>query len=58
MISSNELLALSRLALSGKESDVRLYLAKMVRKLRKVDSKLGSDIEASVSYTHLRAHET
>ena len=46
MISSNELLALSRLALSGKESDVRLYLAKMVRKLRKVDSKLGSDIEA------------
>jgi SpoVK/Ycf46/Vps4 family AAA+-type ATPase len=46
MISSNELLALSRLALSGKESDVRLYLAKMVRKLRKVDSKLGADIEA------------
>ncbi|MBF4218719.1 AAA family ATPase, partial [Vibrio anguillarum] len=40
------LLALSRLALSGKESDVRLYLAKMVRKLRKVDSQLGSEIEA------------
>ncbi|EGR1020550.1 ATP-binding protein [Vibrio cholerae] len=55
MISSNELLALSRLALSGKESDVRLYLAKMVRKLRKVDSQLGSEIEALLKSQPARA---
>ncbi|WP_118985268.1 AAA family ATPase [Photorhabdus sp. CRCIA-P01] len=45
MISSNELVALSRLALSGKESDVRLYLAKLVRKLRKTEPQLGTEIE-------------
>jgi SpoVK/Ycf46/Vps4 family AAA+-type ATPase len=45
MIKPDELVALSRLALSGKESDLRLYLAKLIRKLRKSEPELGSQLE-------------
>ena len=42
---SNELLDIARLALEGKTSDVRLYLAKLVRKMRKSDPSYASRLE-------------
>ncbi|GLP95352.1 AAA family ATPase [Paraferrimonas sedimenticola] len=45
MIKPDELVSLMRLVLSGKDADVRLYLAKLVRKLRKEDADLGAKLE-------------
>jgi SpoVK/Ycf46/Vps4 family AAA+-type ATPase len=45
MIESKEVIALAKLALAANEADSRLYLAKMVRKLRKVDVVLSRDLE-------------
>lgn len=42
---SEELLQTARLALEGKNSDVRLYLAKLVRKARKEDPEAASKLE-------------
>ncbi|TVT52006.1 MAG: AAA family ATPase [Sedimenticola thiotaurini] len=42
---SNEMLEVARLALEGKPSDVRLYLAKLVRKARKEDPEYASKLE-------------
>ncbi|MFT2098393.1 AAA family ATPase [Marinomonas sp. 2405UD66-6] len=42
---SDETLEIARLALEGKTSDVRLYLAKLVRKERKDNPKLAEQIE-------------
>lgn len=42
---SNEMLEVARLALEGKPSDVRLYLAKLVRKARKEDPDYASKLE-------------
>lgn len=44
-MSEIDIVALSKLALAGKESDVRLYLAKVVRKLRKTDPATSKQIE-------------
>lgn len=44
-MSSDELLQVARLALEGKSSDVRLYLAKLVRKARKSDPEYASKLE-------------
>lgn len=43
---SEELLQIARLALEGNSSDVRLYLAKLVRKARKDDPESASKLEA------------
>ena len=45
ILSEIDIVALSKLALAGKESDVRLYLAKVVRKLRKTDPATSKQIE-------------
>lgn len=45
MKQSNEMLEVARLALEGKSSDVRLYLAKLVRKARKDDPEYASKLE-------------
>lgn len=45
VLSDIDIVALSKLALAGKESDVRLYLAKVVRKLRKTDPTTSKQIE-------------
>ncbi len=45
MKQSNEMLEVARLALEGKSSDVRLYLAKLVRKMRKEDPEYASQLE-------------
>ncbi|MDV6316543.1 AAA family ATPase [Idiomarina sp. HP20-50] len=45
MLGSVEFIALSKLALSGRESDVRLYLAKQIRKIRKEDPKTSEELE-------------
>lgn len=42
---ADQLVNLARLSLTGKEADVRLYLAKMVRKARKDDPELAKKIE-------------
>lgn len=42
---SNEMLEVARLALEGKPSDVRLYLAKLVRKARKENPEYASKLE-------------
>lgn len=42
---SREMLEVARLALEGKPSDVRLYLAKLVRKARKEDPEYASKLE-------------
>ena len=39
------MLEVARLALEGKPSDVRLYLAKLVRKARKKDPEYASKLE-------------
>lgn len=44
-MSSDEVLQVARLALEGKSSDVRLYLAKLVRKARKNDPEHASKLE-------------
>jgi len=46
MLSSTEFVALSKLALSGRESDVRLYLAKQIRRIRKEDPKTSEKLES------------
>ncbi|MGN5081748.1 AAA family ATPase [Aeromonas sp. 31P] len=45
MIKPDELVSLSKLALSGRDSDVRLYLGKMVRKFKKSSPELGGQLE-------------
>ncbi len=45
MKQSNEMLEIARLALEGKSSDVRLYLAKLIRKARKDDPEYASKLE-------------
>lgn len=42
----NETLEIARLALEGKPSDVRLYIAKLVRKARRADPDYASKLEA------------
>ncbi len=42
---SNEMLEVARLALEGKTSDVRLYLAKLIRRMRKEDPAYASKLE-------------
>jgi SpoVK/Ycf46/Vps4 family AAA+-type ATPase len=44
-MSSDEILQVARLALEGNPADVRLYLAKLVRKARKSDPKYASKLE-------------
>lgn len=44
-MSSDEVLQVARLALEGKPSDIRLYLAKLVRKARKNDPLYASKLE-------------
>lgn len=46
MKQSSEMIEIARLALEGKPSDVRLYLAKLVRKARKDDPELAAKLEA------------
>nr|MDT0251369.1 ATP-binding protein [Endozoicomonas sp.] len=41
----DELVSIARLALSGSDSDLRLYLAKQVRKLRKSEPETASKLE-------------
>lgn len=45
MKQSHEMLDVARLALEGKTSDVRLYLAKLVRKARKEDPQYAEKLE-------------
>ncbi|MBN2730267.1 MAG: AAA family ATPase [Bacteroidales bacterium] len=45
MINTNDFLSLSRLSLEGRDSDVRLFLAKLVRKLRKDEPIIGRQLE-------------
>lgn len=45
MKQSNEMLEIARLALEGKSSDVRLYLAKLIRKMRKENPEYASKLE-------------
>ncbi|WP_252177270.1 AAA family ATPase [Endozoicomonas sp. 4G] len=44
-MANEELVSISRLALSGKEADLRMYLAKQVRKLRKKDPETAGKLE-------------
>ncbi|WP_319557967.1 AAA family ATPase [Thiomicrorhabdus sp.] len=45
MINSNDFISLSRLALEGRDADIRLFLAKLVRKLRKAEPAIGGQLE-------------
>lgn len=45
MVGEIDIVALSKLALSGKEADIRLYLAKAVKKLRATDLETSKKIE-------------
>ena len=45
MLSSTDFIALAKLALSGKESDIRLYLAKQVRKIREKEPETSKKLE-------------
>lgn len=53
---SNEMLDVARLALEGKSSDVRLYLAKLVRKARKEDPEYASKLEELLKADPSRAN--
>ena len=44
-MASNEMVSIARLALAGKEADLRLYLAKQVRKLKKDDPATAGKLE-------------
>lgn len=57
MINSIDIVALSKLALSGNEADVRLYLAKVVRKLRKTDLETSKKIEELLKANPTRSNE-
>ena len=57
MFSEVDIVALSKLALSGKESDVRLYLAKIVRKLRAADPKTSKEIEELLKANPTRSND-
>lgn len=50
-----EVVTISRLALEGKDADLRLYLAKVVRKLKKTDSELSSQLEELLKFQPSRA---
>lgn len=45
VVNPDELTEIARLALSGKESDVRLYLAKLIRKYRKSEPSTAEKLE-------------
>jgi SpoVK/Ycf46/Vps4 family AAA+-type ATPase len=53
---NEELVSIIRLALSGKESDLRLYLAKHVRKLRKSDPETAEKLEELLKSQPARSH--
>ena len=53
---STELIDIARLALAGKESDVRLYIAKLVRKMRKTDPKTALKLEELLKSQPARAN--
>jgi SpoVK/Ycf46/Vps4 family AAA+-type ATPase len=45
-VTNDDFVHLARIALSLKESDIRLFLAKQVRRLRKSDSKMADELES------------
>ncbi|MCK8563813.1 ATP-binding protein [Yersinia ruckeri] len=53
---NEELVNVIRLALSGKESDLRLYLAKHIRKLRKTDPQSAQKLEDLLKSQPARSH--
>ncbi|WP_052702203.1 AAA family ATPase [Marinomonas sp. S3726] len=57
MKSEIDIVTLSKLALSGKEADIRMYLAKAVRKLRTTDPETSKKIEALLKDNPARSNE-
>jgi SpoVK/Ycf46/Vps4 family AAA+-type ATPase len=53
---NEELVSIARLALSGKESDLRLFLAKHIRKLRKSDPQTADKLEELLKSQPTRSH--
>lgn len=51
---NEDLVTISRLALTGEEADVRLFLAKHIRKIKKVDSETAMELEKLLKQESIR----
>lgn len=51
---NEDLVTISRLALTGEEADVRLFLAKHIRKIKKVDSETATELEKLLKQESIR----
>lgn len=54
LVMNEDLVTISRLALTGEEADVRLFLAKHIRKIKKVDSETAMELEKLLKQESIR----
>ena len=54
LVMNEDLVTISRLALTGEEADVRLFLAKHIRKIKKVDSETATELEKLLKQESIR----